>query len=268
MLPRVGLSQSVNGTNVAISWYVKNVKIWTQIVQVCGAQIFFLYAEVRCWFKGPLYHDNTLTHFTHYRLVHPPHLFWVSWVLLLGAGLRAGVDLTRVQGWCPAVTGDTAGLSGGKVSAALQPSKNTSLAPTMLVPAGPGDITKEGRKGLTTPGKLEEEALPPAEGSVTWATLPWLPAASEPTESPLSLCRRSSAALCSSFPSLSWRWGRPSREIFVRNESAACLLLESFTLFRCSWCVFDVLLLLLVECRPHKAVAILVWAEVMCVERQ
>lgn len=94
-------------------------------------------------------------------------------------------------------------MSGVSDSAALPPSKNTSLAPTTLVPAGPGDITKEGRVGVTTPGKLEDEPLPAAMGSVTCATGPWLSAGEGTTVAlpSLSLSRCSSAALWSVFPS-------------------------------------------------------------------
>lgn len=112
-----------------------------------------------------------------------------------------GIDLTREQGWCPMGPGDR-GVSGVSVSAALPPSKNTSLAPTALAPASPGDITKEGRVGLTTPGKLEDEPLPAAAGSVTWGNGPWLSAGRGTTVAPPSLTR----SLCSSvsvFPLLS-----------------------------------------------------------------
>lgn len=90
-------------------------------------------------------------------------------------------------------------VSGVSVSAPLPPSKNTSLAP-----ANPGDITKEGRVGVTTPGKLEDEPLPTAAGSVTWETGPWLSAGRGTIVAPpsLSLSRRSSAAFWSVFPSL------------------------------------------------------------------
>lgn len=79
----------------------------------------------------------------------------------------AGVDLTREQCGCPVGTGER-GVSGVSVSAALALSKNTSLAPTAPGP----DITKEGPPGPTTPGKLEDEPLPLAARSVTWATGP------------------------------------------------------------------------------------------------
>lgn len=135
------------------------------------------------------------------------HLCRESWWLPVVTGLRAaGVDRTREQGWWPVGTGDS-GVSGVSVSAALPPSKNTSLAPTALGPAGPGDITKEGRAGLTTtnPGQLDDEPPPAAAGvSVTWATGPWLSAGGGTTVEPPSLSRSrcSSVAFCSAFPSL------------------------------------------------------------------
>lgn len=175
-----------------------------------------------------------------------------------GAGLRADGDLTR-RFWCPPGAGDS-GVSGGNASAALPPSKNTSLAPT-LTPAGPGDITKDGRTGLTTPGPrklLEEPRLSPA-AAVTCATVPrfWFAPDRDIAPASPSLSRGSSAAFRSAFPSLPRLWGRPSREMLLRKNRAACLRLESLDFLRCSRRVFVGLLPVL--CRPQAAVAILLW---------
>lgn len=181
------------------------------------------------------------------------HLCRESSELPVGTGLSAaGVDLTREQGWCPVGVGDVM-VSEVSESAPPPPSKNTSLAPV-----NPGDITKEGRVGVTTPEKLEDEPLPRATGSVTWETGIWLSDGWGTFVAALSLSPCSSAAFWSIFPSLSWHWGRPSSEILLRNNRAACLLRESFVFLRCSLCVFSDLLLRPVAGRPQTAVAILV----------
>lgn len=147
------------------------------------------------------FHAEVSGQFKRPTVVVPAHLCRESTVLPAGTGLSAlGVDLTREQSWCPPDTGDI-GVSGVSVSVVLPPSRNTSLAPTVLV--SPGDITKEGLVGLTNPGRLEEEPLPAAAGSVTWATASWLSAGRGTTEATLSSSRCSSASFGSAFPSLS-----------------------------------------------------------------
>lgn len=175
-----------------------------------------------------------------------------------GTGLSAaGVDLAREHGWCPGGTGDR-GVSGASVSAAPPLSKNTSLGPMEPVAVGPGDVTMEGRTGLNTPGRLEDEPLPAGKVSVTcWVPAPSLGCSTAAPPS-LSPSRASSAAFWSSF-TLSWQRGRPSREMLLRNSRAACLLRESFTFLRGSLAVLVGLLSLPLDCKPHRAVAILVW---------
>lgn len=182
-------------------------------------------------------------------------------LVLVPTGLRAaGIDLTLEQCWWPGATGDR-GVSGVSVSAALPLSRNTSLAPKAPIPAGPGDMTREGRAGLTSPAALEEEPLAAAAASVTGASGAWLPGGGGTTVAQLSLplSRCSSAAFWLLLPLLRLDRGRPSSEILVRNKRAACLLLESLTFLRCCRCVFAGLLLLAVDCKPQRAVAILVW---------
>lgn len=199
------------------------------------------YAEVL--FKGP-WRDTD-----HYYA----HLGRESRELVAGSGLSAGVDLIREQGWWPVGRGDR-GVSGGSVSAAVPPSRNTSFEPTALAPAAPREAPVE----MTTPGKLEEEPLPIATCSVTGEAGPRLSVGMSTTAVLPSPSRSSSGAFLSAFPSLSWHWGRPSSEILFRNNRAACLLLESFAFLRTSRWAFAGLLLLPVDCRPQKAVAILV----------
>ena len=96
-------------------------------------------------------------------------------------------------------------VSGLRPSAPPPPSTNTSLAP-----AGPGDMTRDGRGGgATKPAKLEDEPLPPGAGSPGWAGVPWLPGGGEEAEeeeaaavASLSLSRSSSEGFCSALPSL------------------------------------------------------------------
>lgn len=125
------------------------------------------------------------------------HLCRESRELAAGTGLSAaGVDLTREQGWCPVGAGDMM-VSGVSVSAPPPPSRNTSFAPV-----NPGDMTKEGRVGVSTPGKLDDEPEPPAAGSVTWETAAWLSAAGRgDLVGPSSPSRCSSADFWSAFPS-------------------------------------------------------------------
>lgn len=187
------------------------------------------------------------------------HLCRESRELAAGRGLSAaGVDLTREQGWCPGAAGDIT-VSGVCGSAPPPPSRKTSLAP-----ANPGDVTEAGRVGgVSTPGKLDDEPAVPTAGSATCGTVAWLSAggSGDPVGPPRvpSPSRCSSAAFCSVFPSSERHCGRPSSEILLRNNRAACLRLESLAFRLCSLCVLAGLLVRpLVAGRPHTAVAILV----------
>lgn len=125
----------------------------------------------------------------------------------------------------------------------LSLSRNTSVLPTLLNPESDGR-TRMGSPSLGT-ARLEKVPSPLAAAagssftvapmSAHWNSASWGPAA-------LALLRT----------------GRPSRDILVRNKSAACLLRESLLFRRCSLCSLPVHGVSEL-CGLHAAAAILEW---------